>query len=236
MVRDLIDPATEMPTSFEELAARHGIELPGPGEDVGVAIAPAEMQPGDVVHAGDQTYIYAGEGIVMSPLTGETSDITDVGLFEGPNDGVFRLDPGDGTVAPGAGTTAMDTPADPATPPAADEPTPDSEPSTTVGGAPDAAPSDSSASPWEYSDTAPVGMGAGQNQPASDATDPASAPAGGPSETQFEGEALGGAPESLGPAEGEIDGEVGGSTAVGSGSSSSLLGGGLDPNSVTGQP
>ncbi|MGV0633847.1 hypothetical protein ABQE69_10845 [Mycolicibacillus trivialis] len=93
------DPAH--PVSLADAAAQAGLTPPVPGQDPGKQVSPADAKPGDIMVAGDKSYMLLGEG--------KFYDLTEykiVGAAELPQDmggraGYFHLnDPAPGQPAP----------------------------------------------------------------------------------------------------------------------------------------
>lgn len=190
MATDILDESVQTPESFQELAASHGLELPGEGNDIGAAISPAEMQPGDVLVSEGQTYMYVGGEEVVDPATGQTLDVADVANFGGEHEGVFRLDAGDGEVTYSGGSEQAEQ--EFATP--SSDPSQLTSDSASEGGASTSSDQGRDGG-FERTDTAPIGLGDGQSVPGAggDQDQPQADPAsGGISEVPYEGEPLGG--------------------------------------------
>lgn len=172
LAESILDPATDTSeTPFRELASQHGFDVPPDGNDVGHAVSPSQMQPGDVIASDDgKFYLYVGGEQAIDPTTGEMHDVSDVAHFSGENQGIFRLDPGDGSVAPIGGSEGAEASMTDSTLTSDSPGTADNAPVTDIGtenAAPDQADDPSGDQPAEArrDDTAPVGMGAGQNAP-----------------------------------------------------------------------
>jgi hypothetical protein len=171
--------------SLRDAAADAGFDVPADGEDIGRAIDPSELQPGDVVATSDGDYVYLGNDEMMGD-DGQVVPMDEEHVqFDDAHQGFFRLEGGDAAdpdAAPTAGAEASgspDAPSDPSgggTSSAGSEPT---EASSDMGEAP------------ERRDDAPVGLGAGQLTPDTDtgvssaadqgADSPVDQPAGGSS-------------------------------------------------------
>lgn len=239
VARQILDPATQNPPNFSNFIEQYGLQLPDSG-DIGQQISPAEMQPGDVVSSEGKNYIVAGGDEVIDPQTGSFLPLAEVASFEGPHDGIFRLDPGDGSVEASLGGSLTDGPVD------------ESDlTGNTVGGGNEQAVGTGN---WERSETAPIGMGAGQNVPGREGevdAEPAAATGSGNSHPTAadgaaaaaqQGAAGGAAAGSMQTSSGsgesplnmqevEYEGEALGTQTI----EGSSFSGGLDPNMVTGQ-
>lgn len=200
MASDIFDESVQTPESFSELAANHGLELPAEGNDIGAAISPAEMQPGDVLVSEGQTYMYVGGEEAVDPATGEVHDVADVANFSGEHEGVFRLDTGDGEVTYSGGTDQ----ANEAASIPSDEPSHLTSDSGAEGGASTSGDQGRDGQDFSRTDTAPIGMGDGQNVPGGDQDQPETDPeSGGISEVPYQGEPLGGSDDPAAPETGQ---------------------------------
>lgn len=154
LASDLTDGGPE--TNLRDAASSAGFEVPGPGEDIGSAISPAELQPGDVVSGSEGDFLYAGDDQVIGE-DGQTRDLSEVAKFDGEHQGFFRMDPGEAGDAPTptAGSEAAD---------AAGAPSSGSEPSEVGGAVGDTRTVGASGdgSIPERRDDAPIGFGAHQ--------------------------------------------------------------------------
>lgn len=154
LASDLTDGGPE--TNLRDAATAAGFEVPGPGEDIGSAISPSELQPGDVVSGSEGDFLYAGDDQVIGE-DGQTRDLSEVAKFDGEHQGFFRMDPGEAGDAPTptAGSEAAD---------AAGAPSSGSEPSDVGGAVGDTSTVGASGdgSIPERRDDAPIGFGAHQ--------------------------------------------------------------------------
>lgn len=154
LASDLTDGGPE--TNLRDAATAAGFEVPGPGEDIGSAISPSELQPGDVVSGSEGDFLYAGDNQVIGE-DGQTRDLSEVAKFDGEHQGFFRMDPGEAGDAPTptAGSEAADVSGAPST---------GSEPSDVGGAVGDTSTVGASGdgSIPERRDDAPIGFGAHQ--------------------------------------------------------------------------
>ena len=88
---ELLSPGDGTPgVSLREAAAAAGFKVPPAGFDIGTPISPSEIQPGDVVIGEGIEGIYIGDGLC---LTAEgIKPLSEVAIFTGENQGIFRLD------------------------------------------------------------------------------------------------------------------------------------------------
>lgn len=154
LASDLTDGGPE--TNLRDAATAAGFEVPGPGEDIGSAISPSELQPGDVVSGAEGDFLYVGDDQVIGE-DGQTRDLSEVAKFDGEHQGFFRMDPGEAGDAPTptAGSEAADV---------SEAPSTGSEPSDVGGAVGDTSTAGASGdgSIPERRDDAPIGFGAHQ--------------------------------------------------------------------------
>lgn len=150
LASDLTDGGPE--TNLRDAAAAAGFEVPGPGEDIGSAISPSELQPGDVVSGSEGDFLFIGDDQVIGE-DGQPRDLSEVAKFDGEHQGFFRMDPGEAGDAPTptAGSEAADVGGAPST---GSEPSEEGDTST-------AGVSGDGSIP-ERRDDAPIGFGAHQ--------------------------------------------------------------------------
>lgn len=94
LARSILDPSVDTSNvPFADLAESAGL-TPGDGESIGVAISPAEAQPGDVMTVDGKDWLYVGGEQVMDPATGDMGQVSDLASngFAGEGEGFFRLD------------------------------------------------------------------------------------------------------------------------------------------------
>ena len=94
LARSILDPSVDTSNvPFADLAESAGL-TPGDGESIGVAISPAEVQPGDVMTVDGKDWLYVGGEQVMDPATGDMGQVSDLASngFAGEGEGFFRLD------------------------------------------------------------------------------------------------------------------------------------------------
>lgn len=212
LASDLTDGGPE--TNLRDAASSAGFEVPGPGEDIGSAISPNELQPGDVVSGSEGDFLYVGDDTVVGE-DGQTRDLAEVAKFDGEHQGFFRMDPGEAGDAPTptAGSEAADV---------AGAPSSGSEPSevgAAVGSA-DSADSGDGSIP-ERREDAPIGFGAHQMNGSETQTTAADAAAGSP-DSEVSGGASGADSSDVGGAvEGADDPDAAGSDAADEGGADS---------------
>lgn len=150
LASDLTDGGPE--TNLRDAAAAAGFEVPGPGEDIGSAISPSELQPGDVVSGSEGDFLFIGDDQVIGE-DGQPRDLAEVAKFDGEHQGFFRMDPGEAGDAPTptAGSEAADVGGAPST---GSEPTEEGVTSTAGASGDGSIP--------ERRDDAPIGFGAHQ--------------------------------------------------------------------------
>lgn len=88
---DLLNPGDGSPgMSLREAAAAAGFKVPPVGFDIGTPISPAEIKPGDVVIGDGIEGIYIGDGLCLT--ADGIKPLSEVAIFSGENQGIFRLD------------------------------------------------------------------------------------------------------------------------------------------------
>lgn len=102
MAQLLAAASPQQPMSLSDAAAASGLTPPVPGQDPGRQVQPVDAKPGDILVAGDKSFMLLGEGKFY-----DLQDFKTVGASELPPDagsrgGYFRLDdPGTGGAAGG---------------------------------------------------------------------------------------------------------------------------------------
>ncbi|MEX3657434.1 hypothetical protein ABFW14_24985 [Mycolicibacterium fortuitum] len=110
------DPAH--PVSLADAAAQAGLTPPVPGQDPGKQVSPADAKPGDIMVAGDKSYLLLGEGKFYDLTEYKIVGAAELPQQLGDRAGYFHLnDPAPGAPAPGqpgeAAPAAPTTPAQP---------------------------------------------------------------------------------------------------------------------------
>lgn len=110
------DPAH--PVSLADAAAQAGLTPPVPGQDPGKQVSPAEAKPGDIMVAGDKSYMLLGEGKFYDLTEYKIVGAAELPQQLGDRAGYFHLnDPAPGAPAPGQpGEQAPAAPTTPAQP------------------------------------------------------------------------------------------------------------------------
>lgn len=204
LASDLTDGGPE--TNLRDAASAAGFEVPGPGEDIGSAISPSELQPGDVVSGSEGDFLFIGDDQVIGE-DGQPRDLSEVAKFDGEHQGFFRMDPGEAGDAPTptAGSEAAD---------AAGAPSTGSEPSDVggaVGGTSTAGASGDGSIP-ERRDDAPIGFGAHQMNGSETQTTAADSSAADASGGASAGDSVAGADAEDAPDASEDEAPAGGGT------------------------
>lgn len=155
------DLAGDGSMTLRDAAAEAGFEVPGDGQDIGTAVDPVDLQPGDVVSDSSGDYLYLGDDRAIGS-DGEIKEFgEDFPTFDDAHQGFFRMDAGDAgeDMAPTAGSEASGSPEAPAS-------------GDVAGGGSDGEPTEASAQsddePIERREDAPVGLGGGQFTPDTD--------------------------------------------------------------------
>ncbi|SIJ93906.1 hypothetical protein [Mycobacteroides abscessus] len=100
------------PVSLADAAAQAGLTPPVPGQDPGRQVSPAEAKPGDIMVAGDKSYMLLGDGKFYDLTEYKIVGAAELPSQLGDRAGYFRLvDPAPGQPAPAADAAA--TPAQP---------------------------------------------------------------------------------------------------------------------------
>ena len=90
-VKHMLDADPANPKSFYMAASEAGYHLPPMGQDIGEKVPPSLMREGDVISADGKTGVYLGNGDVLMEDQ-SVQKLSDVANFDGPNQGVFRLE------------------------------------------------------------------------------------------------------------------------------------------------
>ncbi|RIS67537.1 hypothetical protein D2E70_16320 [Mycobacteroides abscessus] len=105
------------PLSLTDAAAQAGLTPPVPGQDPGQQVSPADAKPGDIMVAGDKSYMLLGDGKFYDLSEYKIVSASELPQQLGDRAGYFRLvDPAPGAPAPGQpgeGAAAPTTPAQP---------------------------------------------------------------------------------------------------------------------------
>lgn len=204
LASDLTDGGPE--TNLRDAATAAGFEVPGPGEDIGSAISPSELQPGDVVSGSEGDFLFIGDDQVIGE-DGQPRDLSEVAKFDGEHQGFFRMDPGEAGDAPTptAGSEAAD---------AAGAPSTGSEPSEAGGAVGDTSTAGASGdgSIPERRDDAPIGFGAHQMNGSETQTTAADSSAADASGGASAGDSVAGADAEDAPDASEDEAPAGGGT------------------------
>lgn len=83
-------------------ASELGFQIPPDGQDIGKQVPTSLMQAGDVLVSSAGTGLFIGNGEVMME-NGDIIPVSDAAVFDGQNQGIFRLDEGTDTAPPTAG-------------------------------------------------------------------------------------------------------------------------------------
>lgn len=184
------DPAHPLPLA--EAAKMAGLTPPVPGQDPGSQVAPAQAKPGDLLVAGDKSYLLLGDGRFYDLQEYKVVSADQLPQDMGSRGGYFHLNdpspagapgtqpvsgptpgavdqavPG-GTPPPAAPADATPKPADPAPAPGTPSPAPGGVPSTGTPGAPKPAASGGPAS----AEATQTGAGQTSPSPSTSALDP----------------------------------------------------------------
>lgn len=88
--------------TLRQEASELGFNIPPDGQDIGKQVPTSLMQPGDVLVSSAGTGIFIGDGDVMME-NGDIVPLSEAAVFDGQNQGIFRLDEGTDTASPTAG-------------------------------------------------------------------------------------------------------------------------------------
>lgn len=83
-------------------ASELGFQIPPDGQDIGKQVPTSLMQAGDVLVSSAGTGIFIGDGDVMME-DGKIVPLSEAAVFDGQNQGIFRLDEGADAASPTAG-------------------------------------------------------------------------------------------------------------------------------------
>lgn len=83
-------------------ASELGFQIPPDGQDIGKQVPTSLMRAGDVLVSSAGTGIFIGDGEVMME-DGKVIPVAEAAVFDGQNQGIFRLDEGGDTASPTAG-------------------------------------------------------------------------------------------------------------------------------------
>ncbi|BBX33658.1 hypothetical protein MMAG44476_14435 [Mycolicibacterium mageritense DSM 44476 = CIP 104973] len=83
-------------------ASELGFQIPPDGQDIGKQVPTSLMQAGDVLVSSAGTGIFIGNDEVMME-NGDIVPVSDAAVFDGQNQGIFRLDEGGDSASPTAG-------------------------------------------------------------------------------------------------------------------------------------
>ncbi|MGV0675683.1 hypothetical protein ABQE62_05755 [Mycolicibacterium fortuitum] len=90
------------PMSLADAAAQAGLTPPVPGQDPGKQVSPAEAKPGDIMVAGDKSYMLLGDGKFYDLTEYKIVGASELPQNMGDRAGYFHLnDPAPGAPAPG---------------------------------------------------------------------------------------------------------------------------------------
>lgn len=88
--------------TLKQEASELGFQIPPDGQDIGKQVPTSLMQPGDVLVSSAGTGIFLGDGDVMLE-DGKIVPLSEAAVFDGQNQGIFRLDEGTDTTSATAG-------------------------------------------------------------------------------------------------------------------------------------
>ncbi|SIC63157.1 Uncharacterised protein [Mycobacteroides abscessus subsp. abscessus] len=88
--------------TLKQEASELGFQIPPDGQDIGKQVPTSLMQPGDVLVSSAGTGIFIGDGDVMME-DGKIVPVDEAAVFDGQNQGIFRLDEGTDTTSATAG-------------------------------------------------------------------------------------------------------------------------------------
>jgi len=94
--------------TLRQEASGLGFEIPPDGQDIGKQVPTSLMQPGDVLVSSAGTGIFIGSDEVMME-NGDIVPLSEAAVFDGQNQGIFRLDEGADTASPTADTQSVST-------------------------------------------------------------------------------------------------------------------------------
>lgn len=79
------------PASLADAATKAGLVPPVPGQDPGQQVAPADAKPGDLLVAGDKSYMLLGDGSFLDHTNGKVVDADQMPKDLGTKGGYFSL-------------------------------------------------------------------------------------------------------------------------------------------------
>lgn len=185
------DPAH--PLSLADAAKQAGLTPPVPGQDPGSQVAPAQAKPGDLLVAGDKSYLLLGDGRFYDLQEYKVVSADQLPQDMGSRAGYFHLNDPSPTGAPGTqpvsgqtpngvdqqvpgGTPAPAAPTDASTPPKPADPAPGAPAPAPAGGVPSAgtpgAPKPAASGGPASAEATQTGAGQTSPSPSTSALDP----------------------------------------------------------------
>ncbi|BBZ00083.1 hypothetical protein [Mycolicibacterium fallax] len=184
------DPAH--PLSLADAAAQAGLTPPVPGQDPGSQVAPAQAKPGDLLVAGDRSYLLLGDGRFYDLTEYKVVTSDQLPQDAGSRGGYFHLNDPSPNGAPGTqpvsgqtagveqqvpgGTSPAATPTDASTPPKPADPAPGAPAPAPAGGVPSAgtpgAPKPAASGGPSSAEATQTGIGQTSPSPSTSALDP----------------------------------------------------------------